>query len=150
MPRIPVTLAQLITAIRAVQHGKSIARRPRRKEAGSRRKERKNEERRKRRLARACFDSCTTVALNERCFIVVRTRVSDGIFASIDPIHRGHLSVRRGKKKTRRKLQYHFVRVDFPNRSTASIDLLRSQARIFVSRLSSSLTYGCKLKIYEQ
>lgn len=46
-------------------------------------------------------------------------------------------------KKRRWKLQ-HFVRVDFPNRSTASIDLLRSQARIVASFFASSLTYNCK------
>lgn len=43
-----------------------------------------------------CFDSCAAVAPSERCFIVGRT---GRIFASIEPIHREHLSVRREKKR---------------------------------------------------
>lgn len=75
-----------------------------------------------------CFDSCTAVASSERCFIVGRTGL-ERIFASIDPIHRGHLSVRRKREMEKKKRDRNYV---------VQVD---SRLTLYTRDLSSSLTY---------
>lgn len=131
MPRIPTALARLITAIRAVQ-GKGT-RRPRRKEAGSRRKakERRKVEEEKEEAGLSGVSTLVPLSFRTRDASLSLGRDS-GYFQSTRYTAGICRAFVRETKKKRWKLQ-HFVRVDFPNRSTVSIDLLRSQARILAS-----------------